>query len=223
VGKSSLLNALTGEDRAIVTPVAGTTRDFVEGEFFLEGIRVTLIDTAGLRHTEDTVEKIGVERTLQKFASVDLVLYVLDGIEGVVEGDHEFLAKLPWEKTAVAFNKIDAAPGSPRPASDKGRSTFYLSAKDGQGLETFKSWLATQLRSELAEDSMLMSNSRHYQGLQTVAESLSLSIELLKQGHSPDLIALELQAGLRALHEILGITFDDQVMDRVFSEFCLGK
>lgn len=222
VGKSSLLNALTGEERAIVTPVPGTTRDFVEGEFFLEGVRVTVVDTAGLRATDDIVESIGVERSLQKLQEVDLVLYVLDAIEGVTDSDLEFFGKLPWEKTAIALNKVDI--GKLLQVQDvRALTVLPLSAMTGAGLTELRDWLSSRLRTNLAEDSTLMSNSRHFEGLETVAVALRLSLRLLEDGSSPDLIALELQSGLRALHEILGIAFDDQVMDRVFAEFCLGK
>jgi tRNA modification GTPase len=222
VGKSSLLNALTGEDLAIVTPVPGTTRDFVEGEFFLEGVRVTLVDTAGLRATEDMVESIGVERSFKKLQEVDLVLYVLDATEGVTDADRDFFTNLPWSKTVIAINKVDIGEVL-RVDSVDALACMALSARTGAGLVELKSWISSRLRLSLGEDSTLMSNSRHFEGLALVATGLKLAAKLLEDGSSPDLIALELQSSLRALHEILGIAFDDQVMDRVFAEFCLGK
>lgn len=225
VGKSSLLNALLGEDRAIVTPVAGTTRDFVEGELIEDGVRMTLVDTAGLRVTDDPVEKIGVERALQKLSEVDLVLYVLDAAVGLAPEEALFSSKIPWDKTALILNKIDLV--------DVGSLALVrhpdvlqeipVSATQQTGICQLRDWLRDRIKRELMDDSAVMSNLRHFQGLEVVRASLELSKDLLEQGASPDLIALELQTGLRSVHEILGLVFDDQVMDRVFAEFCLGK
>jgi tRNA modification GTPase len=225
VGKSSLLNALAGEERAIVTPVAGTTRDFVEAQLAVEGLNLTVIDTAGLRLTKDPVESIGVERSLKKLQEVDLVVYVADAVTGITPSEHEFFTKIPWEKTVFLINKTDLNPSAAIDAELEGRvsAVHRVSATTGAGLAEFKTWLTARIRGEVSEDSTLLSNARHYQGLQQLAKSLETSLPLMVQEESPDLIALELQSGLRALHEILGLVFDDQVMDKVFAEFCLGK
>jgi tRNA modification GTPase len=223
-GKSSLLNALAGEERAIVTPVAGTTRDFVEAEFSEDGHRLTLVDTAGLRRSDDPVEQIGVARTLEKIKDFDLILYVTDAVHWEQE-DQEFLNQVPWDKAVVVVNKIDLHPTvnwSGR-MPDAALATLPVSATTKEGLGQLRSWLKARLQLEVAEDSALLSNARHHQGLEVVRESLERSLPLILKGASPDLIALELQGGLQALHEVLGIVFDDQVMDRVFNEFCLGK
>jgi tRNA modification GTPase len=217
-GKSSLLNALAGEERAIVTAVAGTTRDFVEAEFLSEGVRCTLIDTAGLRATEDVVERIGVQRTLEKLGQVDLVLYVVDATDPVAD---EFSTQIPWEKAIVLLNKVDLAAGAYQ--EPRASQILPVSATTGEGLQKLKEHLQLRLRQELSEDSVLVSNARHFRGLEILRASLEKSLELVINGDSPDLTALELQLGLRALYEILGLVYDDQVMDRVFSEFCLGK
>jgi tRNA modification GTPase len=229
-GKSSLLNALAGEDRAIVTPVAGTTRDFVEAELSLEGVRVTLIDSAGLRITDDAVEKIGVGRALEKFKEADLILYLIDASEGFTEEDGAFRQQVPWEKTAIIKNKVDlaAAGGSIITDTLSGQScpnaaVIPASALTGVGLTAIKELILGRVRGEAAEDSTILANARHFQGLEKVRASLLGAIPMLEQGESADLIALELQAGLQALYEILGLTYDDQIMDRVFNEFCLGK
>lgn len=232
-GKSSLLNALAGEERAIVTEVAGTTRDFVESTLSIDGYRVTVIDTAGLRVTDDKVEKIGVQRTLEKLASVDMVLYVADSTEGITSEEQGFFAQIPWEKTAVLWNKVDvtavtavdsrlfsASSGS---TADSAIEILPVSAKTGVGLDFLKDMIGERLSAEISEDSTLLSNVRHFEGLRTVRSAVAASLPLVLQGESPDLIALELQSGLVALYEILGLTYDDQVMDRVFKEFCLGK
>jgi tRNA modification GTPase len=222
VGKSSLLNALSGQDVAIVTPIAGTTRDFVHSEWSANGLRLTLIDTAGLRSSTDTVEKIGVERSVQKLAEVDLVIYVTDSQQTL---EAEFAARIPWEKTVVVVNKIDIYPDFQPPTDLKSKALAVLpvSCVSGQGLPELGVWLQKQAGLELAEDTPMVSNARHFEGLQKLANCLEQAIPLMLKEDSPDLIALELQSGLRALYEVLGLHFDDQVMDRVFSEFCLGK
>jgi len=275
-GKSSLLNALAGSERAIVTPVAGTTRDFVEAEMQIGGVRVTLVDSAGLRVTDDPVEKIGVGRALEKLSEVDLVLYVVDSAEGVTAEDRMFFANVPWDKAVVIGNKSDikkfdwgddfgpateTRPGTgsqsdrgmdddaaasntgPRPSvgsnsvgsldadapitsprtSVRSARIINTSAKTGVGLAEIKNLLAAETRNELSEDSTVISNARHYRGLEVVRESLKTALPMLSANGSADLIALELQSGLQSLYEILGLTYDDQVMDRVFAEFCLGK
>lgn len=222
-GKSSLLNALAGEERAIVTEIAGTTRDFVEAQLLVEGVRVTLVDTAGLRRTEDTVEKIGVERTLEKMQDVDLVLYVCDAQTGFTDEERPYLGRVPWTKTALVVNKVDLQPEFTQPEAESALSVLPVSAATHAGLKELLSWLKARLKTEISEDSTLVSNARHYRGLELVRESLEKTLPLVLNEDSPDLIALELQTAIRALYEILGLTFDDQVMDRVFSEFCLGK
>lgn len=224
VGKSSLLNALAGEDRAIVTPVAGTTRDFVEAEVARDGLKLTFIDTAGLRRSDDPVEKIGIERSLDKLSSVELVFYVVDATASPSDAEELafFRSRIPWEKAALVVNKIDLNPDFKTPPGEF-LGVLPVSATTGQGLEDLKNWLAGKLKSEVSEDSTVLSNARHFRGLNEVRAALEEAIPLLKAGDSPDLIALELQGALVALYEILGMTYDDQVMDKVFSEFCLGK
>lgn len=223
-GKSSLLNALAGEDRAIVTEVAGTTRDFVEAELLINGYRVTLVDTAGLRSTNDRVEKIGVDRTLGKLGSVDLVFYIADASEQAWdEQDEHFLSQVPLEKTVLIWNKMDLVSDVPHSRHIPAVSTILASASSGRGLSEIRDFLARELSKEISEDSTLVANIRHFEGLKVVRNAVAEAIPLVLSGESPDLIALELQAGVVALYEILGLTYDDQVMDRVFQEFCLGK
>lgn len=223
VGKSSLLNALAGEERAIVTPVPGTTRDFVEATIAEDGFSISVIDTAGLRLTEDPVERIGVERTLEKLTSVDLVLYVVDAGREELGDETSFWEHLPWSKSAVVLNKMDLGVKSPIPRESEVLSVLRVSSRTGEGISQLRSWIGGRLRTEASEDSAVLSNARHLQGLHAVRESLESVLPLMINEESPDLIALELQSALRAMYEILGMTFDDQVMDRVFAEFCLGK
>ncbi len=221
VGKSSLLNALAGAERAIVTPIAGTTRDFIEVELSMEGAQVTLIDTAGLRASTDAIEQIGVARTVARLSDVDLVLYVVDATESLVE--NEYFAAIPWGKTAVVVNKIDLVADRIASTYDHALAVLPVSATTGQGLSELRQWLGGRVRAELAEDCAVVSNARQFNGLQRAQESLEKAVPLMHMEESPDLIALELQTALQALYGVLGLVFDDQVMDRVFREFCLGK
>ena len=224
VGKSSLLNALAGDDRAIVTPIAGTTRDFVEADVQLEGVRVTFIDSAGLRVTDDPVEKIGVTRTLERLKAADLVALVIDHQNGLSDTAEQFIDAIPWEKCVVLVNKSDL-PGKEWMPTAFGRDVkaLYVSATTGSGLSQFREHLGELFKGFLSEDSTLISNARHHEGLLSLRATLRVVADQLRSGESPDLIALELQSGLKTVYEILGVVYDDQVMDRVFSEFCLGK
>ena len=229
VGKSSLLNALAGEDRAIVTPIAGTTRDLIEAQILIGGVNVTLIDTAGLRETSDEVEKIGVGRARAKLNDVDLVFYVDDasrppGGAALVEDS------IPWSKTVVLLNKCDLVPPDPTDSAagiaisyPSARAIFPVSALNGQGLDALRGWMLEYMAAQSGEDSTLISNVRHFRGLERLIQALISSLALVQSGDSPDLIALELQGGLRAIYELLGLVYDDQVMDEVFAQFCLGK
>lgn len=219
-GKSSLLNALLAEDRAIVTDVPGTTRDLVEGEVSVDGFAVTLTDTAGLREATDAVEKIGVAKSLAKTKEVDRVFYVVDGEVGWQPEDAGYVASLPKEKILVIWNKVDLAPQSTVPDRYQ---TICVSARTGEGLEDLIGYLRAILKEEFLEDAPALSNARHFEGLEKIRKSLEKSLELLRENDSPDLIALELQLALQSLHELLGLVYDDQVMDRVFQEFCIGK
>lgn len=219
-GKSSLLNALLDEERAIVTDMPGTTRDMVEGEISLDGFNISLTDTAGLRSTGDAVERIGVERALAKVLEVDLVFYLVDGEAGWQTEDSEYLARLKERRVLVVWNKKDVSPQSQVP--DRFHSVS-ISAKTGEGISELLAFLRESLANEFSEDAPALSNARHFEGLEKVRASLEKTLELLAENDSPDLVALELQTGLQALYELLGLVYDDQVMDRVFSEFCIGK
>jgi tRNA modification GTPase len=231
-GKSSLLNALAGEDLAIVTHIAGTTRDFVDAEILVNGFRVSLIDTAGLRATDDHVENIGIERTLAKLESVDEVFYIADATEELSAEEKEFFTQLPFDKVTVLLNKSDLLDDQALKAVLASRAhslagneldVIAVSAKTGSGLEDVRAHLSKNLAVQVHEDNSTVANARHFEGLKILKQSLEDGLPLLIEGESPDLIALELQAGLFALYEILGQTYDDQVMDKVFQEFCLGK
>ena len=216
VGKSSLLNALLGEEKAIVTPIPGTTRDLVTGEMSLGGVRVQLTDTAGLRNTEDVVERLGVARSRQAMAEADLTLLVLDGSGPMTPEDRELLDQLP-EEAAIFVNKQDlpqrlVLPGARVPV-------FQGSAKRPETLDALK----TFLRSRTAlSDRMAVTQPRHLDALRRAVGSLEAALETART-MPPDLAATDLQAAQAALGEITGDQVDEKLLDAVFSQFCVGK
>lgn len=219
-GKSSLLNAFLNEDRAIVTEIAGTTRDLVEGEISIDGFNITLTDTAGLRETADTVEKIGVQKTWAKVNEVYKIFYLVDGEVGWQAEDGRYIADLPKNKVLVVWNKVDLAP---KPQIPDQYQAIAISARTGERIEDLIGYLKSSLQEEFLDDAPALNNARHFEGLEKIRKGLETSFELMEQNASPDLIALELQLSLQSLHELLGLVYDDQVMDKVFQEFCIGK
>ena len=216
VGKSSLLNALLGEEKAIVTAVPGTTRDLVTGEMTLEGVRVILTDTAGLRETGDEVERIGVERTRKAMEESDAVLLVLDGSAPLQEEDLELLRSLP-ENAAVAVNKQDLPQRLTLPETD--RRVIPCCAKDPDSLEGIRAWLR---RFTAISDRMEVTQPRHLDALRRAAGFLESALETVRT-LPPDLAATDLQSAQSALGEITGDQVDERLLDRIFSEFCVGK
>lgn len=217
VGKSSLLNALLGEDRAIVTPIAGTTRDLVEGHLNLSGWQVTLVDTAGLRETEDVVEKMGIERTFQAIDNADLVLRVVDLSQGPMPVFD--LDEKQSGKTIYIGNKSDLQTETQPTAPN----VFYVSAKTGAGISELKNYLDSKVKELCESTDTTVMQARHFELLNKALVRLEKGEEMLRREESPEFIAVEIQEALMAVFEIVGKRFDDQVMDRVFKEFCLGK
>ncbi|HZX61511.1 MAG TPA: tRNA uridine-5-carboxymethylaminomethyl(34) synthesis GTPase MnmE [Candidatus Methylomirabilis sp.] len=225
VGKSSLLNALLGRERAIVSPVPGTTRDTVEEAFEIGGVHVRLIDTAGLREgAEGPVEQEGLRRTRAALAAADLTIVVMDGSEGIAPLDREV-----WSETrdprVLVVNKADLPPALP-PQAYRGRLgtvPLFTSALSGQGVEEVRGEIGQRLAADLEGEATLMVRPRHHEGLQRAEKELRVAREGLGQGLSPDLIALDLRAALDALSEIVGESVTEEVLDRIFQDFCIGK
>lgn len=247
VGKSSLLNALSGEEKAIVTHIAGTTRDFVEGKLSINGQLVHLVDTAGLRATEDEVEAIGIKRTLALAEEVDEVFLLIDlskPIDGQLTFDMNINADTPlsiignkldieqpdysrYSLLEMAKESLENSGENPKLLKilDKTNDSrvFKVSAQAGQGIQSIHDYLKERTAKEFSESSAMISQARHFELLTRVKESLLRTLEQFKLEDSPEFIAFELQESLKSLHEVLGKQFDDEVMDRVFKEFCLGK
>ena len=226
-GKSSLLNALAGAELAIVTPVAGTTRDVVAQTIQIEGVPLHVMDTAGLRHSEDEVEKIGIERAWGHIETADAVLFLhdltrLDTPEYIAEEDRITLGlgkKLPKNIPVIdVWNKRDAAgPSTPR-------AGVTLSAKSGQGLDALRQKLLEAVGWQAASEGVFIARERHVQALRRVdAHLLSATAHLSTASPTLDLLAEELRLAQTALNEITGEFTSDDLLGVIFSSFCIGK
>ncbi len=233
-GKSTLLNALLGEDRAIVSDIAGTTRDTVEETFNINGTVFRLIDTAGIRETEEEIEKIGISRSLLKLSQADIVLGVIDATAPLSEQRQhiqEIASRIRFDEQTLLLllNKMDlvAEPSSPEDTrvTDGKMVTIPLSAKTGQGLETLKNCLVTVWEKRLkgAEQALLVTNIRHYNALHKAADALELVKAGIASGTPTDLVSQDMRDSLYHLGSILGTITDDEILGRIFERFCIGK
>ena len=216
VGKSSLLNALLGEEKAIVTAIPGTTRDLVTGEMTLEGIRVRLTDTAGVREARDEVERIGIERSRRAMSEADAVLLVLDGSMPLQEEDRELLEILP-ENAALVINKQDLPRKLELPETEK--PVLTCSALEPESLGRIRDYLR---QFTALSDQMAVTQPRHLDALKRAVRFLESALETART-LPPDLAATDLQAAQCALGEITGDQVDERLLDRVFASFCVGK
>lgn len=232
VGKSSLLNALLRHARAIVTPIPGTTRDIIEESLEIQGIPVVAVDTAGLRSTEDPVERIGVELTEQSLDAADIVLVVVDVSEGIQQADIELLDRVKDKPSIIVLNKIDLLPEEARGLETKeyagrlGRSipAVQTCASSGQGIERLEEEIAGLAASgEAAAESAMVSNIRHQRSLQAALESLDQALRTARDREPIDLLSVDLISARGSLGLITGETASDDLIDRIFSEFCIGK
>lgn len=224
VGKSSLLNLLINEDKAIVTNVAGTTRDIVEGTIIVNGINLNLIDTAGIRNTDDVVEKIGVEKSKNIIEKSDLVIALFDGSREFDEEDLEILSNLKNKKVIVLINKIDLEQKLDR-TKLKNFSTIEISIKENKGIDKLLDKIKEMFDLEEIENSdyTYLSNARQ---ISIIKECLNIGKEIEKQNelNTPvDLIQIDLQRLWEKLGELTGETYKDELLDEIFSKFCLGK
>lgn len=229
VGKSSLLNALLKEQRAIVTDIPGTTRDIIEEFLNIQGVPLKIIDTAGLRETDDLVEKLGVARSRQLINQADLVLLVLDATTGITEDDLKIISLVKDKKTLVLINKIDIAAN--RINSDKIKrylgDSFILeiSAKQEIGLDKLEqAILELVLDGKVtAADNVIISNTRHKQALVRAKHHLQEVQRGIKEFVPADLISIDLKSAWEILGEITGNNVTEDLIDRIFADFCIGK
>jgi tRNA modification GTPase len=226
-GKSTLLNALVKEDRAIVSAIAGTTRDTIEEAFVIEGIVFRLIDTAGIReHTADSIESIGIEKTHEKIRLASIVLYLFDAIETSVEQLTEELKVLEDSKAVIIpiGNKIDL--GDPKLIAQKFASVpevLFISSKEGTFMESLQARLKLVIDEDKVANDVIITNIRHYQALLHAGESLQQVLENMDNKQTGELLAFDIRKAIYHLGEIVGDVTTDDLLANIFSKFCIGK
>ena len=219
VGKSSLLNRLAGNEIAIVTAVAGTTRDIIREEILLEGIPLHIIDTAGLRESSDEVEKIGIARTWAAVEKADLALVMIDAVKGISAEDHKILKQLPTGQPVLqVFNKSDLLLNIP--SNNATDSAIYLSAKTGAGLNTLHDRLLLLAGWQQTGEDLFMARARHVRALNQAKQRLAQADQSWQQ---LELLAEELNLAQKALNSITGEFSADDLLGEIFSRFCIGK
>lgn len=226
-GKSSLMNLLLGSDYAIVTDVAGTTRDVLEKDYNLDGITLRITDTAGIRDTDDVIEKIGVERAKKALTEADLVLYVIDSSAGEDAQDQEILSMIREKKVIVLFNKCDLSPTVEKGALEQrlGVPVILCSAKYGEGLHE----LTEQIRRMFLHgtisynDQVFITNVRQKECLKKAMDGLCLVRKSIKDGVPEDFYTVDLFRAYEMLGLIIGEAVTDDLVDKIFHEFCMGK
>jgi len=226
-GKSSLLNLLVGEERAIVTDIAGTTRDTLEESILIKGIPLQMIDTAGIRKTDDIVEKIGIEKAKTAIEKADLVLYVADSSSPLDESDFEIMDYLKEKKTIIILNKSDLhkVTGEEEIKKHLKKDVITFSAKEETGLDE----LYEKLESLFFEgklnfnDEIYITNMRHKNSLKQASESLNMVFGSIEMGMPEDFYSIDLTDAYEHLGYILGESMGEDLVNKIFSEFCMGK
>tara|TARA_B100000768_G_scaffold182061_1_gene209099 strand:- start:13170 stop:14546 length:1377 start_codon:yes stop_codon:yes gene_type:complete len=223
-GKSTLLNALLGDDRAIVSATPGTTRDTVEDTCIMEGIKFRFIDTAGIRETEDAIETEGIRRALEKAQSAAVVLYLMDATCDENENPEKQLSLLKVDEgatVALVWNKTDIQ--APPKSSAPDTITFAISAQKRQGIDEIKSWLLERARGQYDNDSIVVTNLRHYEALIATQSALEATRLGLGNNIPGDLVASDVRQALHHLGTITGAIDPEDILDHIFSNFCIGK
>jgi tRNA modification GTPase len=221
VGKSSLMNALAGEEVAIVTPIAGTTRDTIKSAIQINGVPLHIIDTAGLRETDDEVEKFGIARTWAALKSAHIALLLVDAANGITETEKSILDRLPREIAKIfVHNKIDLSKEAPNLQNIEKDTHIYLSAKTGLGIDLLKSQLLNLVGYQANSEGVFMARARHLQALTQVRLHL---LQAAAQIHSAELVAEELRLAQENLSSITGEFTPDDLLGEIFSKFCIGK
>jgi tRNA modification GTPase len=220
VGKSSLMNALLGKERAIVTAIPGTTRDLLEADLKIGGLHFRLIDTAGIRATEEIVEQEGVRRSYQAMNEADLILLVLDASRGLQQADRELLSAAPPEKTVVIWNKIDLSTPYVQP-----EGTWPISAKQGIGLEELHRAIHQKIwrHGPPSKEQIVLTQLRHHQALEQAIQAVQLVIQGLQNQDSAEFVAADIRRALQALGTIIGTHIAEDILSAIFSKFCVGK
>lgn len=226
-GKSSLLNVLVGENRAIVTDIEGTTRDILEEYINLHGISLRMIDTAGIRETEDVVEKIGVNRARDMAKEADLILYVVDSSRPLDENDEEIISMLDSRKAIVLYNKTDLEPKVDMKALKErvNRPVISVSAKEETGIRELEKEIKNMFFSgEISfNDEVYITNARHKEALMEAAESLRLVKNSIEMDMPEDFFSIDLMNAYESIGRIIGESVGEDLVNEIFSKFCMGK
>ena len=223
VGKSSLLNAMAGFDRVIVTDIPGTTRDTVEETVMLGSTRLRLIDTAGIRDTADTVEAIGVERSKKAMDDADLVIYVCDGSKPLDSEDEAIIDLCLEHRNAIALvNKSDLG-NCIEPGELPFVAVIYVCAKTGEGLDQLADMVDTMFEGENPCDGSILTNARQYDAIRRAHEAMNAALKALKLGLTPDAVLTDVEAAMEAMGEVTGATVREDITARIFERFCVGK
>jgi tRNA modification GTPase len=232
-GKSSLYNSLLGQEKAIVSAQPGTTRDVLETSYREFGLPLWLIDTAGLRETEEEVEKLGILRTQEKLESADFIFFVLDAT--LIDSWDFTPIEGRLSKTVFIISKMDQVTNQPRPKEffyeeiskrlsiQKDQPIFLISSKTLEGIQDVRVFIEKKSLVDIHQDESLITQHRHFDHLTKCSKYLQSAVDLFNKQASYDLLALEIQAGLREIFSLLGKEFDEQVLDHVFKQFCIGK
>jgi tRNA modification GTPase len=231
VGKSSLLNALLRTDRAIVTPIPGTTRDVLEEAVNIRGIPVRLLDTAGVRETADPVEHEGIARSLTSLAAAELVLLVLDGSVPLTAEDQNLIHRCEGMTVVYVVNKVDLAPAPSGKAFQLDQAhggptrTIRISAKTGAGLDELRDTIRSLfVRPDFEpNEAAVVTTLRHRACILSAAESLRRSLQSVREKVSKEFVAMDLRGAIDSLSEITGAVTTDDILERIFSQFCIGK
>ena len=226
VGKSSIFNRLVGVDRAIVTPLPGTTRDALYENTSISGVPVRLIDTAGIRETSDLVESIGVTRSKHAIADADISLLVLDASDSLNDDDLHLLNHVPVQHRIVALNKSDLPQRTSASSLPLvGNGVIEVSALTGEGFDSLTERIFQRLAGAEApeRDGLIITDARQYEAVRRAIEHVSGALEMIRQGELEEILLLKLRGGLSALGEITGETLTEDILGQIFSTFCIGK
>ena len=223
VGKSSLLNALAGYDRVIVTDIPGTTRDTVEESVMLGSTRLRLIDTAGIRETADTVEAIGVERSKKAVEDADLVIFVCDGSKPLDAEDEAIIDLcLECENSIALINKTDIG-SAVEPSDLPFMAVIRICAKTGEGLDQLADMVDVMFENETPCDGSILTNARQFDACRRAYEAMLRSLQGLKLGLTPDAVLTDVEEAMEAMGEVTGATVREDITARIFERFCVGK
>ncbi|MDA0327180.1 MAG: tRNA uridine-5-carboxymethylaminomethyl(34) synthesis GTPase MnmE [Bacteroidetes bacterium] len=231
VGKSTLLNALLNEDKAIVSNIAGTTRDAIEDELIIDGIKFRFIDTAGIRQTDDTVESIGIKKTFVKMAQSQVIIQLLDAsiiskanAADVLSSVAETKVQYPEKETLVVLNKMDLADKTLVSKIFSELEPLHMSAKTGAGVELLKSKLLDMVHTgKLNNNDTIITNARHYDALRLALENIQKVQDGMQTGLSGDLLAIDIREALYHFGRITGEISTDDLLGNIFANFCIGK